>query len=448
MIEVHGGGNAEDRQPDGGQQPDRRMSRQSKSFSAVNTIRTVSENVASVMRQPAGHKVLYSNALVFLIWLFFTMCLLMTTSLVYLLSTRDQSRQRYLLATSDRLAITASGVLAYGIAARDAIDYAIQHQRYFDPLDYEALRAAAEPIFAQTPHLNAMNFAFNDRSESISMRRLFDVTPVGDGPQSGVLMQSDASDCRIKLGLVGCLAAEEAILQPWYEAGLAMQESAYEWMMPPEFVLASTSVNASCNLGGRCLFGDAQDADMVFWTPAYALVFRSVFPGTYGSLSIIGRVVLDVGFLRSRGDFLEDGGRLGENGAALICDVDGTLIAAANLGSQVRVLASASLQFLKVWEVVDAEWSDDLQQAWPELPTGGVKEHVSGRFGFVCKQLPARGLDNFFVLLVTDRTPFNDNTLTDLGVFAVTWAWCPYPFLVIVWGVYAYVERKNRPLLR
>lgn len=397
----------------------------------------------SFKNQPVGHRVVYVYAIVFLVWLLLTTKMLMTTSLVYMFRTRDQARQQYLVATADRLAIRASDILAYGLAARDAIDYAVQHQRYYDPMDYEALRAAAEPIFVQAPHLHAVDVAFTDRPDSISMLRLYDITPVGATPDAGVLMQSDASDCRSKLGPLGCSAAEVAPQKPWYEAGLALQDGSFRWVPHPGFIHTAGTANDTCNLGGRCLGGEVDNADTVAWSPAYTLVFRSLFPGTYGTLAVIARAVLDVGALRLGGDF-DDGGRLGDYGAALLCDVEGSVIAAAALGAQVRVLSSAMLQFRKAWELVHADWADDLSTAWSQLSAGGVREHKTRRFRFVGEQLSARGLGNFYVIVVADSSPFNDDTLMDLGTFAMVWSWCPYPFLAMIWGGYACAMRRRQ----
>merc|ERR1740130_1381276 len=108
-------------------------------------------------------------------------------------------------------------------------------------------------------------------------------------------MQSSAADCDL-LGARGCLSSAPADKQRWHhlasglwageEAGGFRQSSdeVFRWDTQPGFVPRDPS-RAGATM-------------TVAWAAAYALVFRTSFPGSPGRLSVLGRSVMELSELR------------------------------------------------------------------------------------------------------------------------------------------------------
>merc|ERR1711981_570055 len=100
---------------------------------------------------------------------------------------------------------------------------------YFEPMDYTAVRTTLEPVFAGFPSLRAVDLAFTDRNDSITIRRLVnDYEAVGSFMSmergkinvrylgsAAIAMQSSAADCHL-LGERGCSSSAPASSQRWH----------------------------------------------------------------------------------------------------------------------------------------------------------------------------------------------------------------------------------------
>jgi len=363
----------------------------------------------------------------------------------------DQDRTRYVESAADRAACAAANVLVAGLGARDAVDSAIQSKLYFEPLDYVSLRAAMEPVFAGFPSLRAVDLAFTDREDSISIRRLMgDVASVGSfrsmermtinaHAHAALAMQSSAQDC-LALGERGCLSSAQARNQRWHHLASGLWggeeldgfrepgEEVFRWDNQPGFIAADPA------RGGR--------ADSIEWSPAYSLLFRVSFPGTSGNLSVLGRSVTDLSSLRAD-EHLSDLA-LGPKGAIYICDRAGKLLAAAQPGQQAFVQKQSGVFRFRHISELEAPWAAELKDF-----NGQGRSFSSSGFYVVVKPLGGRGMGNFAAVVAAQRDMFVDTRLTPILTSANVVSVLPYPvFILNIVGYYVYKEYARRRSMR
>lgn len=348
----------------------------------------------------------------------------------------DAARARYAASTAARVGSEAAGVLSSALSVRDAVNYAVMRKLWYDPMDYAAVRQALEPVFAAAPALRSVDLAFTDRTESITMRRRWghlteDLTE-SDGT---MIMQSDANDC-LTLGPLGCFLAARARDQPWYHVGFGIGGSSpedFQWVDGPLLIEEHGRAAAAAN--SRYGYGVS-----VAWAPAYSLVFRTVFPGTSGRLSVIGRVTLEIGSLRD-GRRLFDAS-LGSESAIYVCDRLGILVATVAPGMQAKVSRpSGQLTFRHIRETGDA-WVGDLQVE--DFAGRAVRRFDAGDFHVVVAPVPGRGLSHFSVVLASCRTAFVDDVLDGLSKAMDVLVGLPHASLFIVFVGYQISKEMRR----
>eukprot|EP00933_Yihiella_yeosuensis_P017960 TRINITY_DN14933_c1_g1_i1.p1 TRINITY_DN14933_c1_g1~~TRINITY_DN14933_c1_g1_i1.p1 ORF type:complete len:359 (-),score=62.73 TRINITY_DN14933_c1_g1_i1:74-1150(-) len=300
--------------------------------------------------------VVVSSLFCFLFWVLGCQVLLLLLAFQFRGVVVDTARERYTIAGAERVGAVAGKVLATAMSAKNALDYAIQRQLYFEPLDYDAIRMALEPAFYAMPTLRAVDIGFNTRNESVSVRR-----QIAQDENKPLLVQSSGANCNEKLGRYGCLSAKRARDTAWFKLGMALaggQEvdnttdpsvtGAFRWDPEPGFVPAYTGA----------LIENEQQVD---WSPAYALISRSVFPGTYGKLSAIARFVVAVEQLGAK-QHLVDTERLGKTGSIFICDSAGKVLASVPPGSIARLDGpDVSVNFRNAWEL-PTPWAGELSK--------------------------------------------------------------------------------------
>merc|ERR1712129_2776 len=166
-----------------------------------------------------------------------------------------------------------------------------------------------------------------------------------------------------------------------------------------------------------------------------------------GGLSLIGRITLDVGELRSSG-LLRNSDALDGGGAILVCDNSGRVVAAAEPGWQ--LLAESPLgqpRFRYAWEF-NAIWSQHLRAAdfkEAQSSSGAVLEHGGDGFYIVTVTLQGRGMQHFRIVVAVDRAPFEDGKLTSLWKLAELAVALPYPAIAVaVFTLWLYLEWKER----
>jgi len=186
-------------------------------------------------------------------WVIFTLILLFSSAHIYENYTLHDDRFRYTISAVERIKNDAASIMSEAFIVHDAIKYSVNRKFYFEPRDYVGARRMLEPLFAATPALRAVDLAFSNRTESISVRRLLDDPGVDAGELQGpppvtVLVQTDSVDCLKKLGPLGCLRAESAIKRQWYELGRSLNghsenpddpgslEAEFSWFSMPTFV--------------------------------------------------------------------------------------------------------------------------------------------------------------------------------------------------------------------
>lgn len=357
-------------------------------------------------------------------WAVSAVALLLLAIQRYGSSAVDQERRRYITAAAERVGFRAATVLSSGLAAHDAIRYAVRRRLYYDPLDYQAARAALAPVFAALPSLRAVDLAFSDRNESITLRRLLGDNSPGLGVQ--LLEQSDADDCADALGVTGCTSALPSRVQPWF--ALAQQlppaEDAmldiFQWDDGPAFVPATSSG------------GSAKAVMSVAWAPSYSLVFSSVFPGTRGLRSIVGRATLEVTGVQGEGDLI-DVERLGPTGSIYVCDVSGAVIGAAKLSQQVVVESpTARVRFRRAWELQEP-WAPSLAAA--DFAAAEERHLTAAGFRVAVVPLRGRGMGHFLAVVAAESGTFFDSRIGTLGTAAIGLAIMPAPAAVVIYAL-------------
>jgi hypothetical protein len=304
-------------------------------------------------------------------------------------------------------------------------------------MDYDAARATVEALLRANPQLRAVDLAFVGRNESLTVRRM---------PDGQLVVMSDDMDCFQKLGSLGCSSAKPSKMRDWYEDGHSLSGGfegrtndragavpSFQWLDGPGFMPATSaasggnSSDASSSPGTKKRGGSLLD-----WVPAYSLVFRSVFPGTAGALSLLGRVTLDVSGLREN-DVLVDN-MLGARGAIYICDRFGLLLAAQDPGDTVLVSSPrGQVNFRYIWQL-RATWAQGLQRGDFE----GAGKNYIWKDGVQVVVAPLRdpGLEHFSVVVAADREPFVDEGLTKTSLTGEVLVGIPYivcAMSVFVW---------------
>lgn len=346
-------------------------------------------------------------ACVVLSWVGAVSVLLMIVALRYTGTVVDLARERYIVAAAERVGSQSAEVFEAAYAARQALDYAVQRQLYFEPLDYDSLSLALEPVFAAREPLRAVDVAFDTRNVSMTVRRV-----VGEGVRKPLLVQSDAADCQEKLGRFGCMDGLPARDMPWYQIGSSLpggQEvgntsgsydapTSFEWAPGPGFVPHDDGALT-------------ESVRAVAWSPAHSLIFRSVFPGSGGNLSIIARAVVEVTDLRGDGR-LDDRANLGQMGAVYICDFAGTLLATLRPGEQALVpRPSGVAQFRLAWEL--GGWASSLtpEQFEEASMSGSSSFKADGNINVAI--IAMRGISNgqFFVVVASERNAYAEASM-------------------------------------
>eukprot|EP00930_Biecheleria_cincta_P037250 TRINITY_DN25546_c0_g1_i1.p1 TRINITY_DN25546_c0_g1~~TRINITY_DN25546_c0_g1_i1.p1 ORF type:complete len:489 (-),score=87.69 TRINITY_DN25546_c0_g1_i1:51-1517(-) len=364
-----------------------------------------------------------------LVWMAIVSVLLIYLGIRYLGETVDGSRQRYTAITAERVGAKAVKVLDAAHAARLAVEYAIQRQLYFEPLDYETLRMSLEPAFASMPSIRAVDVAFIGRNDSLSLQR----KQVAGETSYDLLLQSDAQDCVEKLGRLGCLQSLPGRAMEWYRIGMELpggQEadnasarssplSNFVWAPAPGFV--AHPEGAIRERGAA-----------VAWSPAHSLIFKSVFPGTSGQLALIARVIIDVTHLRSD-KALDDAARLGESGVIVLIDRSGTLLATLNPGAQTLVKSPEGIAYFRKISELAGGWTGSVtEDRILKAVETGSEMYQSGDWLVAMSQLKGLGNANFLVVVASEKAPFVDETLNTICGLARAVIISPYPAAAIV----------------
>jgi len=362
-------------------------------------------------------------ACIILSWVGSVSVCLMLVSLRYTGPVVDLARERYVLAAADRVGSEAAQVFGAADAARQAVDYAVQRQLYFEPEDYDDLSLALEPVFAAMKPLRAVDMTFDTRNVSITLRRV-----VGKGIDK-LLVQSDAADCFEKLGRFGCLDGAPFWEMSWFQIGVNLpggQEAdnstgppmSFQWNEGPGFVP---------NVEGALV----QSARAVAWSPAHSLIFRSVFPGSRGNLSVIGRAVVEVTDVAAD-NRLDDKETLGDIGAIYVCDAAGTLISTLMPGQKARIDSPSGVaHFRNVWEL--SGWAAEVGKDYFD------EAHQKGSASFQASNVhvairAVRGSNHFFVVVASRRNAFADPSMELICSVAQGIVVSPYPAVAIVLG--------------
>lgn len=363
----------------------------------------------------------------------------------------DGDQARYAASAAERAAVNAAAVLGAGLATRDAVAYAIKSKLYFEPMDYAAVRAALEPVFAGFPSLRAVDLAFTGRDDYITVRRLvnqqeavgsfmsMERAKINVRSQAAMAMQSSAADCR-KLGERGCLSSASASSQRWHDlaSGLWGGEEAdgfrrggdevFRWDDQPGFVPADPS--------------RAGATENVAWSTAYSSVFRSAFPGTSGKLSVLGRSVTDLSGLRLDDQLSDE--HLGAGGAIYICDRGGNLLASHKAGQQAFVKPNGGVFRFRKLNEIPAKWASRLQDF-----DGKEQSFYDEGSYVVVQQVRGRALGNFTAVVVAQRGIFVDTRLAPMLNGAKIVAVMPYPvFILTVLALAVFKHHQHRKNVR
>mmetsp|Transcript_45901 Transcript_45901/g.109320 ORF Transcript_45901/g.109320 Transcript_45901/m.109320 type:complete len:555 (-) Transcript_45901:53-1717(-) len=384
----------------------------------------------------------------FFAWLLLASAALMLNSIFYHSTVVDEARARYLWTCAERAARQAEAVLSVALLVRNALHYSVSRQLYYDPLDYQAARAAVEPVFLATPSLRSVELAFTDRAESISFIRQYRRPPT---TASELIMQSDAEDCAT-LGPLGCSPEMPARERPWFDASLELRnwhdasdakdyyyysyysvETAsrgFMWLDEPSFL---PYVNIVSN-GTRQ--EEVVHQDGMAWTTASSLVFRAIFPGTSRHVSVLGHAVVESSGLRTTFD-LRDEATLGSQGGIFICDRAGNMVAVHDSGGQVlKESGSGTIRFRHLSELTE-DWASALHTKLSRsaMQTGRTHALAEG-FDVVSVPLPSSQLAHFTVVVAAQRDPFVDGALEGMTNVAYTVVWLPIPFVALVFAIW------------
>lgn len=360
-------------------------------------------------------------ACILVTWIGSVSVLLMMVALRYNGPVVDLAREGYVLAAAERVGSEAVQVLGAADAARQVVDYAVQRQLYFEPQDYDGVRLALEPVFAARKPLRAVDMTFDTRNVSITLRRV-----VGAGIDR-LLVQSDSEDCFEKLGRFGCLDGAPFREMSWFQIGLKLpggQEAdnstgppmSFQWNEGPGFVP---------HVEGALV----QSARAVAWSPAHSLIFRSVFPGSRGNLSVIARAVVEVTEVASE-DRLDDKETLGDLGAIYVCDASGTLISTLMPGQKALIESpTGAAHFRSMWEL--SGWAAEVgKQYFEEARQSGTSSFQAGTVHVAIRAV--RGNHHFFVVAASQRNAFADPSMELICSAAQGIVVSPYPAVAIV----------------
>lgn len=324
-------------------------------------------------------------------------------------------------------------VLDSAHAARLAVEYAIQRRLYFEPLDYDTLRMSLEPAFAALPAIRAVDVAFIGRNDSLAIQRKTKRGTVSDDTSSQLLMQSDASDCDKKLGRLGCLQALPGRSMEWYRIGKELpggQEADnvsartaplnnFVWAPAPGFVASPEGAIR-------------EKGTAVSWSAAHSLIFKSVFPGTSGQLSLIARVIVDVTDLRAD-KALDDSARLGRSGVIVLIDRSGTLLATLKPGAQTLVKSPQGVAYFRKISELAGGWTASVtEERISKAVETGSDIYREGDWLVAMSQLKGHGNDKFIVVAASEKGPFTDNTLATICGLARAVIISPYPVAALV----------------
>eukprot|EP00913_Durusdinium_trenchii_P030279 g28367.t1 len=336
------------------------------------------------------------------------------------------ARERYVVSATERVGSEAAQVFGAASAARHALDYAVQRQLYFEPEDYDGLSLALEPVFAARKPLRAVDITFDTRKVSVSLRRI-----VGAGFDR-LLVQSDADDCFEKLGRFGCLDGARFHDMDWYQIGSSLPggQEVDNTTDPP----MSSQWNVGPGFVPHVEGGLVESARAVAWSPAHSLIFRSVFPGSYGNLSVIARAVVEVTDL-AEDDRLEDEANLGEVGAVYVCDIKGTLLATYYPGEKARIESPTGVtHFRMIWELEG--WASSVQQGhFEEARREGIASFRAEPGNLHVAIRAVRGYNHFFVVAGSERSAYADAFMELICTIAQSIVVSPYPATAIILGI-------------
>ncbi|CAL1139841.1 unnamed protein product [Cladocopium goreaui] len=260
-----------------------------------------------------------------------------------------------------------------------------------------------------------------------------------------LLVQSDSEDCFEKLGRFGCLDGAPFREMSWFQIGLKLpggQEAdnstgppmSFQWNEGPGFVP---------HVEGALV----QSARAVAWSPAHSLIFRSVFPGSRGNLSVIARAVVEVTEVASE-DRLDDKETLGDLGAVrcprdpgisvppiptakiYVCDASGTLISTLMPGQKALIESPTGVaHFRSMWEL--SGWAAEVgKQYFEEARQSGTSSFQAGTVHVAIRAV--RGNHHFFVVAASQRNAFADPSMELICSAAQGIVVSPYPAVAIV----------------
>eukprot|EP00929_Paragymnodinium_shiwhaense_P064168 TRINITY_DN32109_c0_g1_i1.p1 TRINITY_DN32109_c0_g1~~TRINITY_DN32109_c0_g1_i1.p1 ORF type:complete len:553 (+),score=104.95 TRINITY_DN32109_c0_g1_i1:188-1846(+) len=396
------------------------------------------EQTAVLEGDPRARNAVCFSASAAVVWALFCSILLLMDSQGYSTMVVDQDRARYVVVAAQRIAVDVATGLTWALAVVDAVTYSVNRKLYVEPMEYHAARKMLEPCFAAMPALRAVDLAFANRSDTVSVKRQIHGLGVDPGMSQGpkpvtVLVQSSAEDCLDALGPLGCLRSAPMQEQKWYQAGIELyggtenagegSTNTFRWLEWPSFVPRDPlEITDEIDVPG-------QDEGAIGWETASSLIFRVPFPGTQGYLSVIGRVTLELSFMRAAGRLIDSEG-LGETGVVLLCNRAGHVLAAAGPGSQVIFQRPSGVAVPRAaWEV-QAAWASYLEPAW--FKSGESAELLEGGYHIAVEPLLGRGMDEFMLLVAAERDPFIDSYLTGLGSTSVVVSFLHVPAAAVV----------------
>jgi hypothetical protein len=414
---------------------------------------------------------MFGSVCTLLLWSICSMSLLTMSAWLYTGPVVDLDRQRYVESASQRVPAALAVVMSEALMVRDAVDYAVQRKFLFEPLDEVMARSVLEATFAQAYHLRAVDLAFTNRSDSLTLRRVTDMFGIDPGLKQGpapvtMLVQTDAPNCKKILGPLGCSYAAEASEQPWFDVGLSLNggiesaeasstEAYFRWMDMPFFVEREVPPpteppppkKAVVNWwdGGVSTYRADYVADggTVEWETAYGLVFRSPFPGTRGFVSAIGRVTFELSSVRKTGRMVDKLLGPSDQGAIIFCNRNGRVIASLKQGLQAFTQVGVGrVRHRLAWEL-DFAWAAQLTEAHFQ-ESGTVSLDIEG-YRVVVSPLRGRGLEPFVVVLAGAKDEFYDVALVALGASAYLIGLAPIPVLVVIgvlYNGYQFIKRK------
>jgi len=375
-------------------------------------------------RGSKAEKQIFRNAGCFLgVWALFATGLMAFCAYQYYFVVVDQVREDVVRCSANRVKAEASAFLAQIFNAHDAIHYAIRTKLYYEPMDYAVIERILAPIFVAAPAIHTVDIAFSDRPAAILVRR--------HGAEN-ILVQSDAEDCW-RVGVLGCSIREVPAKEAsWYQQGASLESpegkgghSPFLWF-GPEFVPRESSGGSEGSTYGALI-----------WAPSYSLVFSSIFPGSRGKLSAVGKVTLEISGVSS---VLQDK-QLGEGSAVYLVDNAGFIAAALRPGEQILLEAgSGQVRFRRIWEVPES-WAADLKEVFGHDSAAESKKVLGDGTLVIVSPFHSERMQNFRVVIVAERSPFANSILSAACITSFVAAGLPY--LVASAIVVAFVLRER-----